>query len=105
MPPLGLGRKMNSLHPIALLLCGMLPVVSLQAEDWPQFRGPNRDAVWKESGTLQVFPPEGLKVQWRAPIGPGFSSPVVAEGRVYITDCQLAKDYSTKEFTGNTASQ
>jgi outer membrane protein assembly factor BamB len=30
-----------------------------------------------------------LKVRWRAPIGPGWSSPVVARGRVYVTDAEL----------------
>jgi hypothetical protein len=33
-----------------------------QADDWPQWRGPNRDAVWKETGILQTFPPDGLKI-------------------------------------------
>ena len=82
---------MNTRHSILVLLCGMLLNSPLDAEDWPQFRGPNRDAAWNESGTLEVFPSEGLKVRWRATIGPGFSSPVVAQGRVYITDCRLEK--------------
>ncbi len=60
--------------------------VMTRADDWPQFRGPNRDAVWNETGIMQNFPPEGLKVRWRAPIGGGHSSPVVADGRVYVTD-------------------
>jgi outer membrane protein assembly factor BamB len=57
-----------------------------QADDWPQWRGPNRDGVWNEKGILQVFPQEGLKIRWRAPIGGGISSPAVAKGRVYVTD-------------------
>jgi outer membrane protein assembly factor BamB len=62
-----------------------------RAEDWPQWRGPNRDAVWRETGILETFPAGGLKVRWRAPVGHGFSSPVIAEGRVYLTDSQLAR--------------
>jgi outer membrane protein assembly factor BamB len=64
---------------------------AMSAEDWPQFRGPNRDGVWNETGILQTFPAEGLKVRWRAPVGRGWSSPVVAQGRVYVTDVQLAR--------------
>ena len=65
----------------------MLALVSpARADDWPQFRGLNRDGVWNESGTLQSFPPGGLAVRWRVPVGGGLSSPVVANGRVYIND-------------------
>lgn len=61
------------------------------AEDWPQWRGPNRDGVWNESGILETFPASGLKTRWRAPVGIGFSSPVVVDDRVFITDSELAK--------------
>ena len=64
---------------------------TIQATDWPQWRGPNRDGVWTETGILQIFPAEGLKVRWRAAVGPGWSSPVVAQGRVYLTDMRLEK--------------
>lgn len=64
---------------------------SLRADDWPQWRGPNRDGVWGETGLLQSFPAEGLKVRWRAPVGWGFSSPVVAQGRVYLADSEVVK--------------
>jgi outer membrane protein assembly factor BamB len=65
--------------------------VNLRADDWPQFRGPNRDAVWNEAGILQTFPPGGLTIRWRAPIGSGLCSPVVAQGRVYLIDSELIK--------------
>ncbi len=68
----------------------LLPL-DVHAEDWPQWRGPNRDGVWNESGILQNFPAEGLKVRWRTPVGPGWSSPVVARDRVYLTDMRLEK--------------
>ncbi|MBI3849988.1 MAG: PQQ-binding-like beta-propeller repeat protein [Verrucomicrobia bacterium] len=77
--------------PVALAL---LLSLTARAEDWPQFRGSNRDSVWNETGILQTFPAEGLKVRWRAPIGAGFSSPVVAKGRVYVTDSRLEKPKS-----------
>src|SRR5262245_29627441 len=64
---------------------------AVSAEDWPQFRGPNRDNVWTERGILQTFPAGGVKVRWRVPVGPGWSSPVVVRGRVYLTDMRLAK--------------
>jgi outer membrane protein assembly factor BamB len=66
----------------------LLPV-TMRAEDWPQWRGPNRDGVWNETGIMESFPPAGLKIAWRARVGPGYSSPVVAQGRVYVTDSQV----------------
>lgn len=56
------------------------------AEDWPQWRGPNRDGMWTETGILESFLPKGLPVRWHVPVGAGFSGPVVAQGRVYLTD-------------------
>lgn len=62
------------------------------ADDWPQWRGPTHDGVWRETGILESFPAAGLKYRWRARIGPGYSGPVVAQGRVFVTDRQLRPD-------------
>lgn len=61
------------------------------ADDWTQWRGANRDGVWNETSILRSFPHDGLKVRWRAPMGPGWSSPIVAQGRVYVTDSELTR--------------
>src|SRR5262245_8638199 len=71
-----------------IVLCSSAAV---RAEDWPPWRGARRDGVWRETGILQSFPPEGLKVLWRVPIGVGFSSPVVAQDRVYVTDSHVTR--------------
>jgi len=89
----------------ALGLSLFLPPI-VRAADWPQFRGPNRDGVWNETGVLKTFPVEGLKIRWRVPVGPGWSSPVVVRGRVFLTDMRLDKPKawerirSFKESTG-----
>jgi outer membrane protein assembly factor BamB len=72
---------------IAALSLPWLRAAPLRAEDWPQWRGPNRDGVWHETGILGSFPAGGLKVRWRVPVGWGYSSPVIAKGRVFLTDC------------------
>lgn len=57
------------------------------AEDWPQWGGPQRDIVWRETGIIDKFPTDGLLPRvWSTPIGDGYSGPAVADGRVYITD-------------------
>jgi outer membrane protein assembly factor BamB len=64
------------------------PASVCRADDWPQWRGPNRDGVWRETGIIEKFDKPQLDIQWRAEIGPGYSGPTVADGRVYVTDRQ-----------------
>ena len=56
------------------------------AADWPQFRGPDRDAVSKETGLLRSWPESGPEVLWTTEVGDGYSSPAVFDGRVYVND-------------------
>ena len=57
----------------------------LLADDWPQWRGPERDGVWREKGILERLP-EKLSYLWRAKVGMGYAGPAVAGGRVYLMD-------------------
>ena len=75
----------------AAFLFSLLTAVPLAADDWPGWRGPHRDGVWSETKILESFPAGGLDVRWRAPVGVGFSSPVVAQGRVYVTDSEVVR--------------
>ena len=56
------------------------------ADDWPQWRGPSRDGVWKEQGLLQKFEAPQIKIRWRVRVSYGYSGPTVAGGRVYVSD-------------------
>jgi outer membrane protein assembly factor BamB len=82
---------------LAVLGVLFLSPVAIRAEDWPQWRGLNRDGVWNENGIMESFPADGLKITWRAPVGRGWSSPVVAQGRVYITDVAVLPGPKAKE--------
>ncbi|MFM8271782.1 MAG: PQQ-binding-like beta-propeller repeat protein, partial [Gemmata sp.] len=66
-------------------------------DDWPQWMGPKRDNVWRESGILEKFPKGGPKVLWRSPIAAGYSGPAVADGKVFVTDRVLAKGAKNPE--------
>ncbi|MCS7047441.1 MAG: PQQ-like beta-propeller repeat protein, partial [Gemmataceae bacterium] len=61
-----------------------------RAADWPQWRGPNRDARSIETGLLSKWPADGPKLLWKASdvnkggnVGQGYSSLAVVEGRIY----------------------
>jgi outer membrane protein assembly factor BamB len=68
-----------------VLGAGLYPRVS-RADDWPQWLGPRRDSVWRETGIVDRFPEGGPPALWRAPVGLGFAGPAVADGRVFVTD-------------------
>ena len=91
-----LNMNRRKLFQSAALGWSLLVPIAAEADDWPQFRGPNRDGVWNETGIVESFPSGGLKVRWRKPVGAGWSSPVVARGRVFLTDALLQKP-SVKE--------
>jgi outer membrane protein assembly factor BamB len=73
----------SALAALAASLCLALPA---RGDDWPQWLGPQRDGVWRETGILDKFPEGGPAVKWRAKVHGGYAGPAVAGGRVFVTD-------------------
>ncbi|MBO50448.1 MAG: pyrrolo-quinoline quinone [Planctomycetaceae bacterium] len=72
---------------LAFALVWLTTVSPATADDWPQWGGPKRDLVWRETGIVKTLPTKGLLPRvWSTPVGEGYSGPAVADGRVYITD-------------------
>jgi outer membrane protein assembly factor BamB len=80
--------------PVALLfVAGAAPVVLLaqlsapaSAADWPQWRGPDRTGISKETGLLKKWPAEGPPKVYTAKVpGGGHGSPAIVEGKIYLT--------------------
>jgi outer membrane protein assembly factor BamB len=62
----------------------LLPAVTAFADDWPQWQGPDRNAVSKEKGLLQEWPKDGPPLAWTAKkLGGGDSAPSVAAGKLF----------------------
>jgi outer membrane protein assembly factor BamB len=61
------------------------------AEDWPQWLGPKRDAVWNEKGLITRFPKDGPTVVWRKPIAAGYAGPAVSGGKLFVMDREKAE--------------
>jgi outer membrane protein assembly factor BamB len=59
--------------------------LSAAANDWPQWRGPNRNGLSEETGLLKEWPKEGPKLIWQLKdIGEGFSTPAVVGDRLFM---------------------
>ena len=86
-------------------LAAVALVSPASADDWPQWLGPKRDGVWRETGIIDKFPEGGPPVVWRAPVSGGFTGPAVADGRVYVADYVTTADvkkevYDRTDFKG-----
>src|SRR6266446_1573878 len=67
---------------LALIASSM--VSQIRAEDWPQFLGPTRDAVYHGKDIAPAWPKDGPKLLWKTPVGQGFSGPVVSAGKLIL---------------------
>jgi outer membrane protein assembly factor BamB len=68
---------------LGLIFC--ICVINVSAADWPQWRGPDRSGVSKESGLLKQWPSGGPKLVWQVDdLGDGYSTPVVVGTRIYF---------------------
>jgi outer membrane protein assembly factor BamB len=60
------------------------PEETMASTDWPQWRGPRRDAVSTDRGLLQAWPKEGPPLLWTAKgLGRGYSSVSIAGGKIF----------------------
>src|SRR5262245_18264666 len=77
--------NLGMLLSIAIITLCMSPAITAQTTgDWPQWRGPNRDGISKETGLLKQWPDGGPPLVWKAS-GPGIgvSSLGMPNGHTY----------------------
>lgn len=74
---------------------GLSLLAGLQADDWPQWRGPQRNGTSAETGLLKEWPKEGPRLLWKlSEVGAGYATPAVVGERLYL----LANDGMDNEF-------
>jgi outer membrane protein assembly factor BamB len=84
----------------------LLPVCTAVADDWPQWRGPNRDGISKETGLLKSWPKDGPKLVWQIKdLGGGYSTPSIASGRIYVLSNKGVEDESVQARDANDGAQ
>jgi len=71
---------------LLVLVMTVALATSVEAGDWPQFRGPNRNGKADDTGLMEKWPEDGPELLWRVDdLGHGFTSAAVANGMVYST--------------------
>jgi outer membrane protein assembly factor BamB len=79
---------MNRLLPLALLAILTVTSTSL-CDDWPQWRGPNRDEISKETGLKKDWSKDAPKLLWTyREAGRGYGGPSIVGGKIYLTGCR-----------------
>lgn len=74
--------------PLVTTLCLVISATSLLAQggNWPQWRGPDRNGISRETGILKEWPQGGPKLLWKATgLGGGYSTVAIANGKIYTS--------------------
>jgi len=64
------------------------------ASDWPQWQGPDRTGISKETGLLKEWPSNGPPLVWTATgLGNGYGSPAVVGNRIYVQGARMRQSF------------
>ncbi len=81
--PRALTRRFSALFKLAIAVCALLcGAASVSAQDWPQWRGPDRDGKVTGFTAPQTWPAK-LTQQWKVDVGIGDSTPALVGDRIY----------------------
>ncbi len=78
--------------------------IAFQSNDWPEFRGPNRDGICTETGLLKEWPEGGPPKVWTTTnLGLGYCTPIFADGKIYGMGTRDEKDgvWALNELDGS----
>ena len=90
--PIAEDSDMTPLRFASIVTLCILAAPEVLADDWPQWRGPNKDNHAPDEATPPIEWSEGKNVKWRTPIpGRGHSTPIFVEGKIYLTTAEKEK--------------
>ncbi|HEY7546447.1 MAG TPA: PQQ-binding-like beta-propeller repeat protein [Blastocatellia bacterium] len=94
---------MKALRAIAILCLALAPVTTGRTSDpdWPQWKGPDRTGVSKETGFLKSWPAAGPQLAWSVSnLGEGYGTVAIQSDRIFV---QGAREGSSVVFSLNRA--
>jgi outer membrane protein assembly factor BamB len=84
-----------------VLLAGWVgfSICNSTADDWPQFRGPHRDGISKETGLLKKWPEGGPKLVWQSKdVAEGWGAPAVSGDAIYLLGSHGVEEESVSAY-------
>ena len=70
-----------------MLMAVILTITAcMSLADWPQYLGPDRNAISPEKGLLRSWPEAGPQVLWTVSLGEGYGGAAIGQGQVYVLD-------------------
>ena len=78
-----MNRAIAALAGLTCILGSSARVVSQNSQDWPQFRGPNRNGIATAFTSPAVWPAQ-LTRKWKLDVGEGYATPILVGGRLYV---------------------
>lgn len=70
-----------------MLMAVILTITAcMSLADWPQYLGPDRNAISPEKGLLRSWPEAGPQVLWTVSLGEGYGGAAISQGQVYVLD-------------------
>jgi len=79
---------------VVALAAGVAFAADSGPSDWPQWRGPDRTGLSRETGLLKTWPTEGPKQIWKITgLGHGYSTPSISGGRIYLLGTEEKDEY------------
>lgn len=76
-------KKMNRTNGLGVVCVMLLSAHGLWAQDWPQWRGPNRDAKATGFNVPKTWPKE-LTQKWKVTVGEGVATPALVGDKLYV---------------------
>ena len=78
---------------LTLLICGFIMNTNV-AQDGTNWRGPESNGIYNETGLIDRWPANGPEILWHFNgLGEGYSSPVFAGGKIYLTGMEGTTGY------------
>jgi outer membrane protein assembly factor BamB len=80
-------------------------VATANAADWTQFRGPNASGISADDKPLPETFSATENVRWSATIGEGVASPVISQGRVFVTTMTNKETFAMLAFDADSGKE
>jgi outer membrane protein assembly factor BamB len=77
---------MKKSHIFFQMIVLLVFIANVNAQDWPNYLGPNGNSTSTQKGILRTWSANGPQVMWTTGVGIGYGGPVAKDGKIYLLD-------------------